>query len=316
MIPAYSVIFFTVSSGAGYGLMIWLALNAATGAWPVTPTVGLIGALAALVLITAGLLSSTFHLGHPERAWRAFTQWRSSWLSREGVLAAMTYGPAVVFTASYLTEAIDSGVAMIVAWLTALLSAGTIIATGMIYASLRPIPAWRNAWVVPGYLGLGLASGGLLAAVVFVASGALSSGVLWPVLSLLVLAWGLKIGYWRHIDALASGTDTGSATGLGYLGRVRPLESGHTAGNYVMKEMGYQIARKHAGKLRRVAVGFGVLLPALCLAGGALSAGWLEMLCVAFAAASGLLGVLVERWLFFAEAVHAVTSYYLARSAA
>ena len=43
--------------------------------------------LIAYALASGGLIASTFHLGHPERAIKAFTQWRSSWLSREAWLA-------------------------------------------------------------------------------------------------------------------------------------------------------------------------------------------------------------------------------------
>ena len=45
-----------------------------------------------------------------------------------------------------------------------------------------------------------------------------------------------------------------SATGLGGLGEVRLLDTPHTADNYLFTEMGYRIARKHAAKLRRVAI--------------------------------------------------------------
>src|SRR6267142_2766206 len=96
MHPAFSVIFFTTASGAGYGLLALVGVLAPLG---LVPSDGRFGAAAlgfAFVLITAGLLSSTLHLGHPERAWRAFSQWRSSWLSREGVASVLTYAPAVV----------------------------------------------------------------------------------------------------------------------------------------------------------------------------------------------------------------------------
>ena len=86
-----SVIFFTTASGAGYGLLALVGVLAPLG---LVPSDGRFGAAAlglAFVLITAGLLSSTLHLGHPERAWRAFSQWRSSWLSREGVLSVATF---------------------------------------------------------------------------------------------------------------------------------------------------------------------------------------------------------------------------------
>ena len=97
MHPAYSVIFFTTATGAGYGLLALLGVSAGfglidAGFWFRFVTLGL-----ALVLISAGLLSSAAHLGRPERAWRAFSQWRSSWLSREGVASVATFVPAGLF---------------------------------------------------------------------------------------------------------------------------------------------------------------------------------------------------------------------------
>src|SRR5210317_2614374 len=102
MDPAYSVILFTSSSGAGYGLIAWLAFTRLSGMWQLSPMAAIVACLVALALITTGLLSSTFHLGHPERAWRAFSQWRSSWLSREGVLAVIVMaGLAGWFAVAY-----------------------------------------------------------------------------------------------------------------------------------------------------------------------------------------------------------------------
>src|SRR5436190_21342228 len=97
MNPAYSVILFTTASGAGYGLLALLGLVGFNHGPASSFIFGLVALVIALGLITVGLLSSTFHLGHPERAWRAFSQWRSSWLSREGVAAVLTYVPAVLF---------------------------------------------------------------------------------------------------------------------------------------------------------------------------------------------------------------------------
>ena len=94
MNPAYSVILFTTASGAGYGLMVWLALAVLFGSVAPAGPLAAVGLVLALGLVTVGLLSSTLHLGRPERAWRAVTQWSTSWLSREGVLALATYVPA------------------------------------------------------------------------------------------------------------------------------------------------------------------------------------------------------------------------------
>src|SRR3546814_12668994 len=87
MHPALSVIFFTTLSGAGYGLLAWLGVSIALlnlrGQVP-SALVGvqLAALLLGLVLSTIGLLISLGHLGKPLRAWRAFSQWRTSWLPR------------------------------------------------------------------------------------------------------------------------------------------------------------------------------------------------------------------------------------------
>jgi sulfite dehydrogenase (quinone) subunit SoeC len=99
MNPAYSVILFTTASGAGYGLLALLGLVGFNHGPVSIFAFGITALFIALALITIGLLSSTLHLGHPERAWRAFSQWRSSWLSREGVAAVATYVPALLFGA-------------------------------------------------------------------------------------------------------------------------------------------------------------------------------------------------------------------------
>src|SRR5216110_3893693 len=102
MNPAYSVILFTTASGAGYGLLALLGLvgfnhGPASSLW-----FGATALVIALGLITLGLLSSTFHLGRPERAWRAFSQWRSSWLSREGFLSVLTYPAALAMASGWI----------------------------------------------------------------------------------------------------------------------------------------------------------------------------------------------------------------------
>src|SRR5215467_6570719 len=101
MRPASSVIFFTVASGAGYGLLLLLGIGGALGWLPPDRWFGAAALGLALAAVTVGLVSSTFHLGHPERAWRAVSQWRSSWLSREGLLGLFTNLPALGFAAAW-----------------------------------------------------------------------------------------------------------------------------------------------------------------------------------------------------------------------
>src|ERR1041384_4511827 len=94
MHPALSVIFFTVASGAGFGMLALSGASTALNAQASALSILLTEFVIALGLTTFGLLASTFHLGRPERAWRSFSQWRSSWLSREGIAAMVTYVPA------------------------------------------------------------------------------------------------------------------------------------------------------------------------------------------------------------------------------
>jgi len=310
MDPAYSVILFTSSSGAGYGLITWLAIARLSGAWELDPVTALVACLAALALITTGLLSSSLHLGHPERAWRAFSQWRSSWLSREGVFAILTYPVALLFTAGWIWDKIPAKLMDAAAAATLILSLITVISTGMIYASLKTIPRWNNRWVVPVYVALALASGGLLFTIALAVSGAASQQTLILMLAVLLVSWMTKWVYWRFIDRQKAVSDTGTATGLGHLGEVSQLEAPHTSENYLLKEMGFTIARKHATKLRRMALNLGLLLPGILLILAGVSDGVAQLALLIVAVVMGLAGIVVERWLFFAEARHAMTLFY------
>jgi DMSO reductase anchor subunit len=311
MHPAFSVIFFTVSSGAGYGLLALIGALGALGMLPADKVFGLTAIVLALAAVTAGLLSSTFHLGHPERAWRAFSQWRSSWLSREGVASVITYGPAVALAAIWMWPEKFGQWGAAAGWASAVMAIVTVFCTAMIYRSLRTIHQWANGWVVPSYLVLGLATGLVwLNALLALFGGEIRSiaiAAMWG----LVAAVVVKILYWRFIDTTRHAATPESATGLGAIGKVRYLEGPHTEENYLLNEMGYRVARKHAVKLRRIAL-IGGYLAGICAVGLGLSVdggpgeGALALLGAILATA----GTLLERWLFFAEARHVVTLYY------
>ncbi len=313
MHPALSVIVFTTVSGAGFGLLVWMVALGSAGLIPADPWLGGAGIGLALALAAAGLCASTAHLGHPERAWRALSQWRSSWLSREGVLSLATFPPALVYGAAWADGARPGGAWALAGGLAALLALASLASTGMIYASLKPIQRWSNSWVVPGYLALGLATGAVLLVLLTAIAGATAPAAIAAAAVGMLAGAAIKLGYWRFIDRTASASTPGTATGLGSLGRVRLLEAPHGRDNYLMKEMGFRVARKHAAKLRRIGLA-ALLVPLPCLA-AALVGGAVAIAAAAVAAAAAGLGVLVERWLFFAEARHAVTLFYGADTA-
>ena len=206
MHPAPSVLVFTVLSGLGFGTLAFLALFAHLYGLPALLLWGL-GYGFAIV----GLLASTFHLGHPERAWRAFSQWRTSWLSREGIAPLL--------------------------------------------------------------------------------------------LTLLALA---VMAHWQYGDRRFAevGASMGSATGLGALGKVSVFDPAHTAGNYLMREMIFVVGRKHAAKLRVIALVLACVIPALILVVSA------HPVAIGAAVMIHLIGAFAARWLFFAEAEHVVGLYY------
>ncbi len=314
MHPAFSVIFFTTASGAGYGVLFLVAIANALGLVPASGWFAVATLGPATALIVSGLLASTLHLGHPERAWRALTQVRSSWLSREGVAAVATFIPLGVFGVGWAFFGRSEGIHALVGLLAALGAAVTVFTTAMIYRSLKTIHQWHNCWVVPNYLAHALATGALLLHFVVLAWGTPQPAVsAVAFLSVLVAAF-VKTRYWQFIDTTKSESTPESATGLGARGKVRLLDSPHTTENYLQQEMGFRIARKHAAKLRTCVRWFAFGFPAfftcvaLPFAGSSLGVA-LGALCVIFA----LAGTLVERWLFFAEAKHAVTLYYGAR---
>jgi DMSO reductase anchor subunit len=343
MRPTFSIILFTVLSGAGYGL--WFVLGVGLLFWwpTCTPPLqleppaatalciypSLIGPalIAGFVLVTAGLLASVSHLGQPLRAWRALSQWRSSWLSREGIAAILTYVPAVAIAGAMLFSmvyvhgtpvpgAIDvwfmpSDLLRPLGALLAFGALGTVYCTANIYSSLKPVRAWRNRFVTRTYLMLGLYSGTLLFAAFALSAHAWfdARSMLSGVVAILAACCALlKYFYWRDIDR-DPGIGTGHATGLGAEGRVRSFEQPHTEENYLTHEMGFVLARKHAKKLRTIALIMAFAIPAaLALLGIARPA--LRPVAAWCGLAVGLAGVFVERWLFFAEARHAVMAFY------
>lgn len=311
MHPAVSIIFFTTASGAGYGLLALLGLFGAFGLLPEDRWVGFLGLFVALGLITAGLLSSTFHLGHPERAWRALSQWKSSWLSREGVMAVLTFVPAgLLFIGWVFLE--DTGHIFAIAGLVAAVCAViTVYCTAMIYASLKPIRQWNSPLTAPNYLLLALLTGAVCLNTIAYIFKSEHSLFAWIMLVAAIAAWAAKILYWRAADGGDGAITRESATGLGKFGNVKPLEPPHTSPNYLQKEMVFRVARDHAARLRKLVQVLTFAVPAiaavLMIAYDSNPFGLLlSFITLMFASA----GVLFERWLFFAEAEHTVSLYY------
>lgn len=317
MRPALSIVFFTTLSGAGYGLWLLIAIAVAIGAAPADRFTIVVTLLTGLVLTSIGLLASVAHLGKPLRAWRALSQWRSSWLSREGILALVCVPLCLLL--AWRVESVHSGLRIRAVFAVfALLAAATVLCTARIYASLRTIRAWRDWRVTPLYGLLALQTGGLwlwllceLAAPqpLDIQPGICAGRVAWLVALAagIGLTWGLQRAYWRR--PAEAQPDTAAATGLGLPGTIAAMEAPHTEENYLLREMGFALARRHAERLRAIASRTLFVLPLLAIGVSLLLPGW-TLPAAIVATVGAMLGVFVQRWLFFAEARHAVQAYY------
>jgi DMSO reductase anchor subunit len=302
--PALSVIFFTVSSGAGLGLMVWLLAAQLVDRADASQSGFWIAAVVAAVLLTAGLLSSTAHLANPRNAWRAFSRFRTSWLSREGVFAVAIYPLAAL----HLWASLEGlALARLTAVALIALALVTVASTAMIYACLKTVPRWRT-WHTPvAYLLYALASGALLWNALALSAGLDDLQPAWPV-ALLVAAALVKLAYYAKFSARVHATLNQalsvpqSAPAGQVQGRVRLLDAGHTGGTFLTHEFGFALARSRAQGLRIAMFVLTLAVPLVLVGQGALAA-WV-------AALAALAGVLLERWLFFAQAEHVVRLYH------
>ena len=286
MNPAPSVIIFSVLSGAGFGLLAMLGAGFVLPVgWGAFFWWGLGYALA-----VAGLLAATFHLGNPKNAIRAFSQWRSSWLSREAWAAVATL---VLLAPMALSDWLGLGWPRVIGQVGAGLALFTVCTTAMIYAQIRAVPRWHY-WTTPAlFLGFAVTGGLILTAQTLAVSACMGLG------ALMIMAFWLGDGRFA-----AAGVTLGSATGLGAIGIPSVFEQPHTGGNYLLREMVHVVGRKHATRLRVIAVVCAALIPAMVLL---LPLGWGS---TGIAVVVHLLGAFAARWLFFAEAEHVVGLYY------
>ena len=288
MHPAPSVIIFTTLSGLGFGLLAFLCLGypSADG------IVGFIFFAIGFALAIGGLLSSTFHLGHPERAIKAFSQWKSSWLSREAWLSLFALALSGIYALGHIFFDLDLA---IIGFLSAFFCVATVYATSMIYAQLKTVPRWNSRITPITFLIFSIAGGALLAGQISIA------------LPLLALSGIIQIVSWISGDkAFAkSGTNLATATRLtSNSNEIRSFESPHTGTNYLLQEFAYKVGRKHGAKLRIIGIILAFGMPIIFL-----SIPFSHVMAL-LAVISHIAGIFVIRWLFFAQAEHVVGLYY------
>ena len=303
MHPAFSVLIFTVTSGAGYGLLAWLGAGQLLG---FTETLSInqqiILGVIAMVLVSIGLVSSTMHLANPKNAWRSFSRFRTSWLSREAVFAILLYPVAGLYAAAIFWQ--WSGI-NILAGLSMILALVTLFTTSMIYASLKTIRQWHTPMVPALFMAYALISGGLLFLAVSALFVVLNPQLLAVVMGLVIITLALKLVYFFW-QGKPQGATIQTATGFSQAS-VRLLDAGHSAPTFLNREFGYQIAADQLFRLRIVMTLVTFIVPLGLVYGVSGGAVRIELLGLAWVIM--MAGLLLERWLFFAEARHVVRLY-------
>jgi sulfite dehydrogenase (quinone) subunit SoeC len=305
MHPAFSVLLLTTLIGAAQGLMLALVgLEAWTTLRGVElPTALLVaGSAVAVVLSVLGLLASFFHLGHPERAWRAMAGWRTSWLSREVIVLPAFIGMTGLYG---LAHHMSYGATLWLGGLTVVLALALFVCTGMIYAAVRVIREWATPWTVVNFGLMGLASGlSVAAALAAVLTTPYAAGfAVGALLATLAAALTRAVALWRNARLKPAST-LQSAIGVRHPKIVQKTQ-GSMGGSFNTREFFHGKPQDTVRRIFWSAVLGGFVLPVLMLAAGSSSAAaLLTVVAVQYA------GLLAERWIFFAQANHPQNLYY------
>jgi DMSO reductase anchor subunit len=289
MNPAPSVIFFSVLSGLGFGLLAYLGFGfPVLSGGMVAFTFFLIG----YALAVGGLLCASLHLANPKNAIKSFSQWRTSWLSREAWAAVVSLCVMGIYAALILFY--DTRIPAL-GWVAGALCLFTVFTTSMIYTQIKAVPRWNHISTPVMFMAYAVSGGALLSGNVEIA------GIL-LLLAGLAQLWNWIAGDKRFAEA---GSTINTATGL--KGDMRQFEPPHTGDSYLLREMVYQVGRKHRLKLRLIALLGAAIIPSTLMLMPVTH--WVAILAVVL----HLVGVFAARWLFFAEAEHVVGLYYDAR---
>ena len=307
MRPQFSIIFFTTLAGMAQGLLFFIALLNIEAPVLSAPFLLMLALPVSFILLTLGLVASFFHLGHPERAWRAAMMWRTSWLSRE-VIAL----PAVMLMTAMTFFFVASG--MVPAWIWAILLISILalwICTAKIYQCIRFIQEWSHPSTLSNFILLGLTSGGLLLEFLLMLWNdpdtpfgvGLISGLNFI---LLFIALNLKLWIWRRNQQLKPKSNLASATGIKG-SNIRQTSMGFMGGSFNTREFFHHQTDRVISNIRKIILLLTYIGPMILLA---FSMNAPNIAQIAIALLMHYIGLLAERWMFFAEANHPQNLYY------
>ena len=322
MHPAFSIIFLTTLIGVGQGLFLALYSGQLYSVFKLLPAQDSVhfyalGSPVTLVLLVAGLLSSFFHLGRPERAWRTAAAWRTSWMSREviilpafmgavtawGVIHSMGWNPVLFsFQESFVID-----LSLVIGAVATLLCFALFLCTGMIYVCIKMLQEWATPLTVINYTLLGGASGFMLATAFAAWQG---SGMTWFfggwAVILTLLAFFTRSASLFRNARLKHKSSLQTAIGIRHTHIVQKAQ-GSMAGSFNTREYFHGASPRRYKSVKWAFLLLVFPLPLLLLSVG-LGAHMIGLLLAAFLVQ--YIGLLMERWFFFAQANHPQNLYY------
>src|SRR5574340_354357 len=321
MNPALSVIFLTTLIGVGQGLFLALFTQQTYALFDLLPQQEArfyaVGSAIALVFLVAGLVSSFFHLGHPERAWRSAAQWRTSWLSREVIVLPAFMGILFVYGASHLTGidpvlvTLPTGLGItatvVLGGIATMLAFALFVSTGMIYACLRFLQEWHSPLTVINFILLGGASGFTLAAFYAALAAPSQAGFFagWAFIITLLGLLGRGASLWRNARIRPKSTMQ-TAIGIKHP-RIVQTAQGAMGGSFNTREFFHGKSESFLGGMKVSFLLLAFALPLLLLT---FNLSYPSTLLPGIAFVAQFAGLLAERWYFFAEAKHPQNLYY------
>ncbi len=322
MHPAFSVIFLTTLIGVGQGLFLALytgQLYSVIKVLPEQSSTGFYGygSLLALAFLGAGLFASFFHLGHPERAWRSAAQWRTSWLSREVIALPAFMVVTSLYAVVHLTEwnpvifrfgqVLVVDLSLLIGAIDTVLAFSLFICTGMIYACIKFLQEWANPLTVINYILLGSASGFVLATAFasVVGSSLVSFYASWSII-ITVMAFLTRTASLMRNARIKHKSSLSTAIGIRHPA-IQQKSRGFMAASFNTREY------FHGAKpvlFKGIKWLFLLLVFPLPVGLLAISYGYPSPVLFAAAFVSQYLGLIAERWFFFAQANHPQNLYY------
>jgi len=321
MHPAFSVIFLTTLIGTGQGFFLALYTEQVYSVVKLLPpqpaSFYTLGSVIVLAFLIAGLIASFFHLGHPERAWRSAARWRTSWLSREVIVLPALMGAVAAYGLVHHYEwdlnivgiktSAHGDLSLVVGAGGAALAFLLFLCTGMIYACIKFLQEWASWLTVVNYTLFGLASGFLLATAyaAYRAPALMYFYGSWTVVATAAVLV-TRVGSLIRNRRLKHKSTIQTAIGVRHA-RIVQKSQGFMGGSFNTRDFFHGVAPWLFRSIKWIFLVLAFPVPMALLFAGMIDR---SVTLIASAFVIQYLGLLVERWFFFAQANHPQNLYY------